>query len=250
LCACTKVVKLDLRTAAGKYVVEGEITDGPGPYVVRISESAGFYTENKFSGVGGATVRMWDDASHAELLTDAGGGVYTTSGGWRGVSGRTYYLRVVIGADSFFASSTMPSRVSFDSLTILPVLNGGKTVLTALPWFRNPVGPALAYYRFNQTINGSLDKSLYYWDNAYTAGQENTFSLERNSSDSTLHVGDTVKVEMQCIDKALYDYWQSMDAAAVGAGGAYPGNPVTNLSGGALGYFSAHTEEVKGVKVR
>jgi hypothetical protein len=247
--ACTKVIQLPLRTAPPVYVIEGNITDQPGPYQVQITQTTGFYAANTFPGVDGALVTVSDGAGHSEMLTNNGGGIYSTTS-LQGVQGETYSLSVVIGSDTFTAASTMPYRVSLDSIYITPVLNAGKTVLVAVPAFINPSGPGIAYYFFNQTIDGYLDKSLYYWNSKFSEGLVNTFNLERNSPDSTLHVGDTVTVEMQCIDEPMYTYWSSMDQAATGSGENEAGNPVTNLSGGALGYFSAHTSQVKGVRVQ
>ena len=248
LAACQKVVQLNLRTAPPAYVIEGNITDQPGPYQVRITQTTGFYSGNTFSGVAGAQVSIQDGAGHSAALTDDGGGIYHTTS-LQGTQGQTYPLRVAIGKDTFSAVSTMPYRVNFDSLFITPVLNGGKSVLVAEPVFINPQGPGIAYYFFNQTINGYLDKTLYYWNSTFSQGKPNTFNLERSSQDSTLHIGDSVQIEMQCIDEPMYNYWQGLDQSATGGGEAYPGNPVSNLSGGALGYFSAHTSQTKGVRV-
>ncbi len=53
---------------------------------------------------------------------------------------------------------------------------------------------------------------------------------------------DTVMVEMRCIDKAVYDYFYSLDQiSSTNGNSATPANPVSNILGGALGYFSAHT---------
>ena len=48
---------------------------------------------------------------------------------------------------------------------------------------------------------------------------------------------------MQSIDKANYTYWYSMrTGGGQGSGNAAaPSNPISNIEGGALGYFSAHT---------
>lgn len=246
--ACTKVIRLNLRTAPPVYVIEGNITDQPGPYTVQVFQTTGFYSPNSFPGVTGASVTIADGEGHSEVLTDKGGGNYVTKS-LQGVQGTTYALSVVIGKDTFSAVSTMPQRINFDSLYVSPVYNGGKTVLVSVPVFLNPPGPGLAYYFFNQTIDGYLDKSLYYWNSGYSEGLANAFNLERSDPDSTLHQGDTVTIEMQCIDLAMYNYWIGMDQSATGSGAAYPGNPVTNLTGGALGYFSAHTSQTRGVRV-
>ena len=246
--ACTKVVKLPLRTAPTQYVIEGNITDQPGPYLVRIFQTTAFYDSNSFEGITGAMVQISDDHGNKELLVDSDGGNYYTRH-LQSLPGNTYKLNVIIGIDTFNATSIMPQPVPLDSFAIEQITNTGKTVLVAMPEFVNPAGPGLAYYLFNQTINGVLDKTLYYWNSQYSAGQANSFALSRTDPDSTLHVGDSIRIEMQCLDESMYKYWSGLDAAASGNGGSYPGNPVTNLMGGALGYFSAHTSQTKGRRV-
>jgi hypothetical protein len=95
-----------------------------------------------------------------------------------------------------------------------------------------------------------LDKGLFYQNDDYTDGRTSSFSLLRPDPDSTLHVNDRVDVEMQCIDKAMYKYWFSVDRSSLGEGGTLASNPVTNISGGALGYFSAHTSQTKSILVK
>jgi len=53
---------------------------------------------------------------------------------------------------------------------------------------------------------------------------------------------------MQCIDKNVYEYWYSLDQSSTGSSqSAAPGNPVSNMQGGALGYFSANTLQSRSV---
>ena len=62
--------------------------------------------------------------------------------------------------------------------------------------------------------------------------------------------GDTLRVDMMCIDQPVYKYWYSLLNSATGANNnATPANPVTNISGDALGYFSAQTFDTKTIKV-
>jgi hypothetical protein len=48
---------------------------------------------------------------------------------------------------------------------------------------------------------------------------------------------------MLCLDEAIYKYWYSLRSGGGDGTGstAAPANPLTNIKGGALGYFSAHT---------
>jgi len=48
-----------------------------------------------------------------------------------------------------------------------------------------------------------------------------------------------VNIELHSIDPGVYKYWYSLDQGADGGSSASPANPVSNISGGALGYFSA-----------
>ena len=249
LFACTKVVTLTVHNSSPIYVIEGNVTDQPGPYLVKITQTVGFYANNQYPGVPGAAVTIADNAGHIDKLKDNGDGTYSTTT-LQGTAGQTYALQVLIGKDTFAATSTMPSRVNLDSVVIQPVLNGGKTVLAAVPKFVNPQGPGIAYYYFDQTIDGYLDQSFYYWTSEYSMGLENAFNLERASNDSTLHVGDTVQIEMQCLDEPMYNYWSGVDQSSSGSAQGNPGNPTTNLTGGALGYFSAHTSQTRGARVK
>ena len=246
--ACTKTVTLDLRTAPSVYVIEGDITDQPGPYLVRIFQTTGFYDTANFKGVDGASVQVSNAEGYQETLTGNGGGNYYTKQ-LKGQSGDTYTLNVVIGDNSYSAVSTMPQHINLDGLHTQQAFNTSKEVIYVVPDFVNPPAPQIAYYYFDQTINGHLDKTFYYWNSKFSQGEANAFNLERNDPDSTLHSGDTVTVEMQCISSDIYNYWSSLDQAAAGGGGAYPGNPTTNITGGALGYFSAHTSQTKGLRV-
>lgn len=247
--ACTKVVSINVHNASPVYVIEGNVTDQPGPYQVKITQTVGFYANNQYPGVPGAAITITDNAGHTDRLKDNGDGTYSTTS-LRGTSGQTYSLQVLIGKDTFTATSTMPSRVDLDSVVIQSVLNGGKAVLVAVPQFMNPQGPATTYYYFDQTIDGYLDQTFYYWNDEYSMGLENAFNLERASNDSTLHVGDTVQIEMQCLDETMYNYWSGVDQSGSGSAQGNPGNPTTNLTGGALGYFSAHTSQTKGARVK
>lgn len=51
---------------------------------------------------------------------------------------------------------------------------------------------------------------------------------------------------MQYIDEAVYDYFKSFNNLRGGTrGSSTPANPLTNIEGANLGYFSAHTSEIK-----
>ena len=242
--SCQKVIDLHLRTAPAKYIIEGNVTNLPGPYQVKISQTEAVNSTAAFNGVSQATVTIKDNAGNTETLQETQPGIYQTTT-LQGVEGRTYQLTIAIGDNTFTATSTMPHLVNLDSLYTEQVYNFSKMVTAVVPLFTDPAGKG-NNYRFNQTINGNLDKTLYGETDDFTDGKESTWSLLRPDPDSTLYPGDRVAVEMQCIDRPNYDYWFSVDQASTGNGGdSQPANPKTNIQGGALGYFSAHTSQTK-----
>jgi len=250
LASCEKVIDLDLHTASEKYVIEGNVTNMPGPYQVSIGRTGGVNDAYTFRGVSGARVTLRDDAGNTETLQEGAPGQYqTASPGLQGLEGHTYYLDVSIGDQHYTSSSVMPQRVSLDSLYITKVFNWSKDVLTVVPVFTDPAGKGNCY-RFDQVINGALDKTLYANNDDFSDGRLSEWPLLRPDPDSTLHPNDQVQVEMQCIDTAVYKYWFSVDESALGNGSNLPANPVTNIQGGALGYFSAHTSQRRTITVK
>jgi hypothetical protein len=246
--SCQKVIDLKVKDADKQYVIEGNVTNQPGPYTVTISQTTKFNASWQFQGVGGATVTIRDNAGNNETLQETQSGIYRTTG-LTGVEGRTYELHITVGSKTFTSTSTMPYHVNFDSLYVRELVNFTKTVKAAVPVFTDPIGQGNAY-RFNQYINGVLDKDLYYQNDDFTDGLMNTFALLQPDPDSTLHVNDKVEIDMQCIDKPIYKYWYSLDQSSNGDGSTIPSNPVTNILGGALGYFSAHTSQRRSMTVK
>jgi hypothetical protein len=55
---------------------------------------------------------------------------------------------------------------------------------------------------------------------------------------------DTIRVDMQFIDKTVFDYLYGLNRN-IGQFSATPSNPTSNINNGALGYFKAHTSQKK-----
>ena len=56
-------------------------------------------------------------------------------------------------------------------------------------------------------------------------------------ADPDLVKGDVISVWLECIDKGVFEYFRT--ANSEGGQNASPANPVSNITNGALGYFSA-----------
>src|SRR4051794_35684343 len=87
--ACEKVIQVDLNTAAPQIVIEGEITDSPGPYHVKISKTTNFSADNVFPAISRAVVKITDNTGQADSLIETSPGTYS-SRTIKGKPGNTY----------------------------------------------------------------------------------------------------------------------------------------------------------------
>lgn len=97
--SCVDRISISIPDAdASQLVVDGLITDEPGPYTVKLTLSSRVegFLEFSIKPVNLAKVTIFDNEGNAELLEDMGKGVYQTkANGIRGVIGREYAVRIV-----------------------------------------------------------------------------------------------------------------------------------------------------------
>ena len=96
LFACEVPISVEYEVTEPRIVVDGLITNEPGPYEVKISYS-GAYTsgsEGNNPAVSGALVIISDDTGVEEVLNETEPGIYSTSIGFTGQVGRTYTLSI------------------------------------------------------------------------------------------------------------------------------------------------------------
>lgn len=246
--SCEKVIDINLNNAAKKYVIEGSITNRPGDCGVRITQTVNFSDPNIFAGVKDAIVTIQDNDDRPVVLSESVDGLYET-GQINGTPGHIYTLTVTIGSQVYTAKSLMPEQVNFDSLYIEDFQGFGTTKKFADVVFTDPPGKGNAY-RFVQVKNNQINNGIFVLNDNFTDGRSNnTLLVYFDSKDENMiKSGDTVSVEMQCIDPVIYQYWFGLQESSTGnSDNASPGNPVSNFSGGALGYFSAHTYQIRTV---
>ena len=251
LTGCEKEIDLDLEDQGGKIVIEANVTDQAGPYYVKISKSVAFTENNVYPVIKDATVVLSDNTGQTETLKYIGEGLYETHT-FSAVPGRTYTLKVSAEGKEYTAQSKMPESVLLEDLQQDSFMVAGELSYTLLPIFTDP--PALGNrYLFSYYVNNSGKIFEAFSDNVNN-GMQNQRPLllpnedEEDGDGKKTKVGDTVYVEMQCIDSNVYTYFsallQIIDGGGPG-GGITPTNPPSNISNGALGYFSAHTVSKK-----
>jgi hypothetical protein len=243
LTSCEQVVELDLNSNVSKVVIEGNVTNQPGPYFVKISKSV-LLQDKTQPTIDNAIVTISDSKGNIETLESIGKGIYKTKS-LQGQPGETYTLVAKVGSESFTAKSTMPILVSLDSIKVIKNTFGGELDFDFVPVYKDPN----AYgdiYRFLLSINDTLMKSHFILNDQVENGGINVQPLQ-NLQDLKLKKGDVVKIQMQKVDNNVGLYYtvlvQNTDSGP--GGGTTPANPPSNISNGALGIFSAHTAQEK-----
>ncbi|MBX3241332.1 MAG: DUF4249 domain-containing protein [Chitinophagaceae bacterium] len=246
LVSCEKVIDVDVKDAEKKYVIEAVVTDQADGHYVKISRTKNISENNSFAGISHALVTVSDGEGSSVLFEEETDGVYKPAA-FAGISGKTYTLTVNIEGEVFTAVSSMPAKVLMDSIYITEDFLFGEMRKAANIVYQDPPG-VRNYYRYIQSVNGVKYNRIFLSNDEFTDGNRNTNKLRTPSEDETLQIasGDTITIQALCIDKANNDYWFSFLTAGAtgGSSTASPANPVTNIQGGALGYFSAHTVQV------
>ncbi|MCW0482336.1 DUF4249 domain-containing protein [Gaoshiqia sediminis] len=241
--SCEKVIEIDLNISEPKIVIESEISNQPGPYTVRLTETVNFREENAFPTLSKATVRIYDDAGNTETLTETITGFYNANA-IQGTPGRTYTLEVTTGENTYKAVSTMPPPVNIDTLTVentgsFGPAGNGETINVQ---FTDPTGKN-NYYRFVLIINGIEQDGVFIDNDELQDGEIKNLLLTNYSENTKLNTGDYVTVLLQTLDKSTYEYFRTLRQISGSEGGPMeqstsPANPISNINNGALGYFN------------
>src|ERR1700748_440056 len=152
-CSCKKTVHLPLETTTPQLVIQGEISNVQGPYTITINKSVGFYDDNNFPPVSGASVTITSSGGdYDSLIETPGTGVYYANS-ILGRPGETYTMKAVVGQQTYKATSTLPSQlVPLDSISF--ILSGRRLdQYNAVANFQDPAG-VKNYYQFLVFING------------------------------------------------------------------------------------------------
>jgi hypothetical protein len=250
---CEKIVTVELDKTDPQLVIEGVVSDRNDSSFVKLTKSGNYFDPSLyFPPVSKALVVITNDRGTIDTLLETTPGVYR-SASLRGMPQSTYTLSLQSDGRSYSAVTTMPEKVVIDSLfTEKQISFGGRIGYYVNVKFRDP--PAQGnYYRMNFYIGAlAADSVLGLRYNLYrdklATGNEVTYRMRLRR---TTNPGDTVTVTMYSIDKAMYDYYNTLNNIITyrGPTSMSPANPNTNLSAG-LGYFGAYALDTKSVVLR
>ncbi|MES2397718.1 MAG: DUF4249 domain-containing protein [Bacteroidota bacterium] len=256
--SCQKVIELDLNSTDPVIVIEANVSNLPGPYSVELHKTVNFSDANIFPPCTGAAVTINDNAGNSELLTETTPGTYTTAS-LQGIVGRIYTISVTADGKNYQGVSNLPAPVTIDTLIVSTStgfgpggggMGGNDSVKSISVHFTDPIG-ITNYYRLVEIVNGVRVNTFSITSDLYQDG----FSMEetiRGGSDFELNTGDVVTIQLQSIDKNVYEYFRTFNETSGGGGftSASPANPTSNISNGALGYFNAYSVTSKTIVIQ
>lgn len=248
---CTEKIDLDLDTSSIKLVVEGNITDQPGPYMVRIATTAPYYADGRLPVVTGAAVTVSDGDSVITLSEQVPGDYYTPAG-FTGVPGKTYTLQIdlqqeIAGERHYTAIAPMPLKHLTDSISVEYRSDWYKGGWQIKLYALDPPGPNA--YLFRPWQNGVLIDSLTRWtavddqffDGNYVMGiGVIAFFKERNQ---IINYGDSIALEVFNITNDYQTFIENMQYEVEPRNPLFappPSNVPGNISNGGIGYFAAY----------
>lgn len=272
--SCEKTVEFELGSQEPKLVVEATIENGQAP-LVYLSRSIDYFSSVSYdilanSSVSGAEIYVSDGTRTHKLKeysfpTPTGSNLFyytndpaSPATAITGQLNTAYTLRIISNGKEYTASTRIPWITrQIDSLYWKPAPVGNpvdKVVLMVKATDPAGFGDYIRYFtRQNSDPYYPGLNSVY--DDQVIDGTTYEVQVERGIPRtgsipeyySFFNRGDTVTLKLANIDKGTYDFWRTMEFtyASVGNPFSSPTKVISNITGGALGYFGGYAAQYK-----
>lgn len=267
---CEKSVTFKLEETDARLVVDATIENGQPPIVV-LSKSMNYFSEINLdillnSFVHGARITLSNGTKTHVLKeqsykTNVGIEIFyysidssVLSTAFTGEFNKSYALQIVSNGKTYTSATTIPALTKkIDSLWWTKVPNHfdtSKVVLMTKVTDPSGYGNYIRY--FTKTGKGPFLPGLNsVFDDQIIDGTTYEVEVERgvDKNDkidfeeySFFSRGDTVTVKFCNIDKKTYDFWRTMEYSYASIGNPFssPTKVLSNIEGGALGYFGGY----------
>ena len=249
--SCEETIRLDLDQTEPLVVIEGLVTNKPGYNYVKITKTSQFYDQGSAPAVTGAIVDVRDIEGSIVRFEERLPGFYFPPENFAGKIGDTYTLDITADGKTYQASETILPVNPFDSLTYWkpPNLDDDDAIekeqfYELLVYYTEPQDQE-NYYLFKFYRNEEL---LDFEGTAIFAYDDEALSenIDGIATPDYYAIGDTGRIELFSITKTAFRYYRDLGNNLNNDGGLFsgiPSNAITNLSGGAIGYFQASAME-------
>ncbi len=248
--SCEKVIDVDLNEAAPEIVVEANISNSTSIGEVILSKTGAYFGASSIEKISDALVTIEDEFGDRFVLVEVEAGYYKTEAILLEAE-TTFKLTIEIEGEKYKSESKLNQAVLVDSLGYFyddgfAFLDGGYSIEV---FFIDP--PEVKnYYRMNVYKNDTLvneANNLILFDDRLIDGQ----ALEVALQGFFFEPNDTIGVKLISLDEGAYEYYKTFqELTNVNPGSAAPANPTSNISNGALGFFSAWSSDTKWVVIK
>jgi hypothetical protein len=243
--SCTEKIEWDLKyQESDLIVVEGKITDEMKQHEVRLTRPVYEINETP-QPVRAASVQIYDGRVVHELREDRSRpGIYLTAPDFQGKVKQGYQLRIKYGESKITAVSFMAEVSAFQNMRLFPVQknpllyeayigdgNGSSILRMELDWSHVP--------GYDTLPDEETHAVIYHY-------ALNSIDVNRIFSPDREHVrfppGTIVYREKESVNRWYEEFLRGMLSETDWRGGVFdvlPGNAQTNLTEGAVGYFTA-----------
>ena len=270
LVSCERDIDFKLDETAPKLVVEATIENGQYP-VVYLTKSVGYFSRLDPQTLASTFVRNAEvyvsDGTRTHRLKEysvpvpGGYSFYFYSSDladpstlFAGALNGSYTLRILAEGKEYTARTRIPDTTRrIDAFYWKPAPAGNdsnKVAVMVRAYDRPGFGDYIRYFtkRNSEPFYPGLN-SVY--DDQIIDGTSYEVQVERGIDRNTesagdgysfFNKGDTVTLKLCNIDKATYDFWRTMEFNYVSVGNPFstPTRVLSNISGGALGYFGGY----------
>ncbi len=245
LTACEKEIEMKYIPVKKLYVVEGYVSDKG--VEVAVSTTRDMDDGERNTAVRSAVVEISGTDGYRAVLQHQTDGRYTAPPGIVGTPENTYTMTVAVDGETFVSTSEMtaPGELSSVGFSYEPTITVRYMFCTV-----NILDPAGTenHYCLRIFRNGEIYSRTLITDKGHDGGIiPNTLlirfswnemptpdEIAKGNADKMFRKGDLLDMVLETIDRPVYDYLYSL-----GLSGGSLSNPLTNIEGGCLGYFSA-----------
>lgn len=249
--SCTEVIEVDVPKNTVKLVVEGEITTETDSSFVKLTESVGYFDDQRPTpAVSNATVFV-----NGIPFLHTTNGLYKPASPFVGVVGSVYNLSINYNGKKYTSSSLLEPMFQIDS--IVPIFKEQEGFLEegyTVKYFGSDKRPQIKYTYVQFGVKGFDSINDFYEDFRVlfdNKGQDPNRPVEFEIPFIRLQPRDTSLLIFRSIDEATYRFLLALGNRD--GGGPFstpPANVPTNIKGDetALGVFSAY--EIKRYRTR
>ena len=254
--SCESEIDIDIKDSESQIVIEANISTFIDDSKVKISKTLNLDDGLPYPTVNDALVTITNNnTAEVFILSETESGIYKNPY-LIGVDEHNYILDIIIEEETYTASSTIPQIVVLESLVQIGEVsdsNGGggpggqnrsdRNIAEIIPVYNDPI-EFTNYYQFVVTRNDTILSNIFIQRDYAFNGLKNSKSLKIEAIKD-----DILKIDMQCIDEAVYNYLLGL-SKNIHQSSATPTNPDSNISNNALGYFKAQTSSKKMIGVK